>query len=135
MRSVGLRAAIALLAALVVGWSVVLWNGDRTGADASSRIIRNPGLGEAAWRHEMQRLRDAQLLDPSTRWPLARAGALYQRGRLDASVAVLEDVLEREPENLEAWVYLRAAARGRDPLRAARAEAAIRRLDPRRSRR
>jgi predicted Zn-dependent protease len=131
MRSVLLRAALALVAAALVAWSAVLWRDDRIGSDASDRIIRNAELSEAAWAHEMERLRDAELLDPSTRWAVARAGALYQRGRLEASARVLEDVLEEEPENLEAWLYLREVVRGRDPAREAQARAAIRELNPR----
>lgn len=125
-----LRVGLALVAALLVVWSAVLWRGDRIGSDASDKIIRNENLPEAAWAHEMDRLRDAELLDPSTRWPVARAGALYQRGRLEQSAAVLGDVLEKEPDNLEAWLYMREVVRGRDPAREAEAQAAIRRLNP-----
>lgn len=125
-----LRAGLALAAALLVAWSAVLWRGDRVGSDASDRIIRNADLPEAAWALEIERLRDAELLDPSTRWPVARAGALYQRGRLEQSAEVLEGVLEKEPDNLEAWLYMREVVRGRDPVREAEARAAIRRLNP-----
>lgn len=130
MRTVLPRAALALVAALLVAWSAVLWRGDRIGSDASDKIIRNATLSEAAWAHEMERLRDAELLDPSTRWPVARAGALYQRGRFEQSARVLEDVVNEEPDNLEAWLYMREVTRGRDPVRAAEARAAIRRLNP-----
>jgi predicted Zn-dependent protease len=130
VRTVLPRAAVALLAALLVAWSGVLWRGDRIGSDASDTLIRNADLPEAEFRHEMDRLRDAELLDPSTRWPVARAGALYQRGRFEESARVLDDVLEREPDNLEAWLYMREVAQDRDPARAAEAQAAIRRLNP-----
>jgi predicted Zn-dependent protease len=130
VRTVLPRAALALVAALLAAWSAVLWRGDRIGSDASDKIIRNATLSDAAWAHEMERLRDAELLDPSTRWPVARAGALYQRGRFKQSARVLEDVLDEEPDNLEAWLYMREVARGRDPVREAEARAAIRRLNP-----
>ncbi len=130
MRTVLPRAALALVAVLLVAWSAVLWRGDRIGSDASDRLIRNADLPEAEFAREMERLRDAELLDPSTRWPVARAGALYQRGRFEQSARVLNDVLEEEPDNLEAWLYLREVAAGRDPVREAEARAAIRRLNP-----
>jgi hypothetical protein len=130
MPAVLLRAGLALAATLLVAWSAVLWRGDRIGSDASDKIIRNADLPEAAWAHEMDRLRDSELLDPSTRWPVARAGALYQRGRLEQSADVLDDVLQKEPDNLEAWLYMREVVRGRDPAREAEARAAIRRLNP-----
>jgi predicted Zn-dependent protease len=130
MRTVLPRAAVALIAALLVAWSAVLWRGDRIGSDASDTLIRNADLSEAAFAHEMERLRDAELLDPSTRWPVARAGALYQRGRFEQAERVLDDVLEEEPDNLEAWLYMREVVQGRDPARAAQARVAIRRLNP-----
>lgn len=130
MRTVLPRAALALVAVLLVAWSAVLWRGDRIGSDASDRLIRNADLPEAEFAREMERLRDAELLDPSTRWPVARAGALYQRGRFAQSARVLDDVLEEEPDNLEAWLYMREVAEGRDPVREAQARAAIRRLNP-----
>ncbi len=130
MRSVLPRAAIALVALAAVAWSVVLWRGERIGRDASSRIIMNQGLSDAEWAREVERLRDAELLDPSTKWPVARAGALLQRGRRADAARVIEDVVQREPDNVEAWIVLREAAEGRDPRQAARARMEIRRLSP-----
>jgi Tetratricopeptide repeat len=130
MRSEPLRAAIALVALAIVAWSAVLWRGDRIGRDASDRIIMNQDLSDADWEREVERLRDAELLDAGTRWPVARAGALLQRGHRAEAARVIEDVVEREPDNLEAWIVLREAAEGRDPRRAARAHREIRRLSP-----
>ena len=130
MRSVLPRAAIALVALAVVAWSAVLWRDERIGEDASNRIIMNQGLGEAEWARELERLRDAELLDPSTKWPVAQAGALLQRGRQAEAARVIEDVVEREPDNVEAWIVLREATEGRDPPRAAQARMEIRRLSP-----
>ena len=130
MRSTLPRAAIALLAIALVAWSAVLWRDERIGQAASSRIIHNPQLSDSDWAREVERLRDAELLDPSTKWPVARAGALLQRGRRAAAARVIEDVLEREPANVEAWIVLREATRGRAPERAAQARAELRRLNP-----
>ena len=130
MRSVLPRAAIALVALAVVAWSAVLWRGERIGRDASNRIIMNQDLSDAEWAGEVERLRDAELLDPGTKWPVARAGALLQRGHAAAAARVIEDVVEQEPDNVEAWIVLREAAEGRDPRQAARARREIRRLSP-----
>lgn len=130
MRSVLPRAAIALAALAVIAWSAVLWRGERIGRDASNRIIMNQDLSDAAWAGEVERLRDAELLDPGTKWPVARAGALLQRGHAAAAARVIEDVVAQEPDNVEAWIVLRAAAEGRDPRQAARARREIRRLSP-----
>jgi hypothetical protein len=50
------------------------------------------------------------------------------RGRRAAATRVIRDVVDREPDNIEAWTVLREAARGRAPRQAARARAEIRRL-------
>jgi hypothetical protein len=131
MRSTLLRGAIALVAVALVTWSVVLWRDERIGSAAVDRILRNPDLSEPAWAREVRNLRDAELLNPSTSWAIARAGALLQRGRPGAAARVIEDVVEREPDNVEAWLLLHRVMRGRDPERAAEARAAIRRLNPR----
>ncbi len=52
------------------------------------------------------------------------------RGREREAAALLERVVEREPDNLTAWGLLLAFARERDPAAARRALAARRRLDP-----
>jgi hypothetical protein len=130
MRSTLPRAAIALVALALVVWSAVLWRDETIGSAAVDRILRNPGLSDAAWGREMERLRDAELLNPSTNWAIARAGALLQRGSPEAAGRVIEDVVAREPDNLEAWLVLRRVMRGRDDERAAQARAEIRRLNP-----
>lgn len=122
---------LAVLATGLVIWSAVLWRDERIGSSAVDRILRNPDLGDAAWADEMESLRDAELLNPGTSWDIARAGALLQRGRPDDAERVIEDVVGREPDNVEGWVVLHDVVRGRDPARAAEARAAILRLNPR----
>jgi predicted Zn-dependent protease len=123
------RAALAVLALIVVAWSGVLWWGESVGRDASNRIITDRGLSDAEWERQMDRLRQANLLDPSTKWPIAEAGALLHRGHRAEAAHVIADVLEREPDNVEAWIVLREAAEGREPAKAAHARAEIRRLN------
>jgi hypothetical protein len=130
MRSTLPRAAVALVALALVVWSAVLWRDERIGSSAIDRILRNPDLNDAAWAREMERLRDAELLNPGTSLATARAGALLQRGRPEAAARVIDDVVAREPENVEAWLVVLDIARGRDPARAAEARATIRRLNP-----
>jgi hypothetical protein len=131
MRSGVARVVLAMLAVGLVVWSAVLWRDERIGSTAVDRILRNPDLNAAAWSDEMQSLRDAELLNPGTSWDIARAGALLQRGRAGDAERIIEDVVEREPENVEGWIVLHDVVRGRDPTRAAEARAAILRLNPR----
>jgi predicted Zn-dependent protease len=124
------RIAIAVVALLVIAWSAVLWRDDRIGSEASNRLLMSEQLTDAEWAREVERLRDAELLDPSTKWPLARAQAYLLRGRPRDAARLTESVLEREPENVEAWIVLREATREIDPRRAAQAGEEILRLSP-----
>ncbi|HEV3379131.1 MAG TPA: hypothetical protein VG126_17790 [Thermoleophilaceae bacterium] len=130
MRALIPRIAIAVVALLVIAWSAVLWRDDRIGSEASNRLLMSEQLSDAEWAREVERLRDAELLDPSTKWPLARAQAYLLRDRPRDAARLTESVLEREPENVEAWIVLREATREIDPRRAAQASAEIRRLSP-----
>ena len=51
-------------------------------------------------------------------------------GRNPQAVAVLEEVVAREPENLLAWRLLDLVTRGSDPARSRQAAARARALDP-----
>lgn len=130
MRFSLVRAAVALVAALLCAWSVVLWRDQQVGGEASDRVLANPNMGDAQWEDTLDRFRSAELLDPSSDWPLARAGALLLKGDRARAARIAESVLEREPDNLQAWIVLREATVGRDPRRAAEANAQIRRLNP-----
>ena len=75
-------------------------------------------------------LRASRLLNPDA-LPDMRRAFLYQgSGRQDEAASVLEDVVRREPDNLEAWGLLYAFTQERDPAAARRALEARRRLDP-----
>lgn len=130
MPSVLPRVTIALIALLLVAWSAVLWRNQIIGGGASDRVLGTAQLSEADWERILDDFRDAELLDPSSDWQLTRAGALILRGDRAAATSVIEPVLEREPDNLQAWTLLRGATEGRAPRRAAEAAAQIRRLNP-----
>jgi hypothetical protein len=123
------RIALALFAVLVVAWSAVLWRNETVGYDAADRIFGNPTMTAAEWARSLDQLRDAELLDPSTKWRVSRATALLLRDR-PAAARLAESVVEREPDNLEAWLVVLRATRGRDPERAAEALAQAKRLNP-----
>ena len=74
--------------------------------------------------------RAARVLNADTT-PDVRRAFLYQgSGRAGEAAAVLEDVVRREPDNLDAWGLLYAFTRERDPALAQRAVEARARLDP-----
>ena len=123
---VAARAAVAVVAVLVLAW---------LGGDGARRPAGGSGGGGAAVegaspavlaRAETD-LRRANLLNPATGPDLNRALVCARAGATTRSVALLEDVLRREPDNLTAWRVLMLTLTGRRP---GRALAAQRRLDP-----
>lgn len=123
------RVGLALFAVLVIAWSAVLWHNEVVGYDAAEVIFGNPTMSDAEWERQLDELRAAELLDPSTKWRVSRANALLLRDK-PAAARLAGSVVEREPDNLEAWMVVYRATEGRDPKRAAEALAEIRRLNP-----
>jgi Tfp pilus assembly protein PilF len=122
------RAAVALVAVLVLGWLAVMERDTRLqerAIEASGRLAvsGNPARAEAAFR-------EARFLNPDTTPDVGRAVLYLARERRPAAAALLRDVLRREPDNLTAWSVLYGVTRQSDPATARRALAARMRLDP-----
>jgi hypothetical protein len=123
------RVALALFAVVVIAWSAVLWRNENIGYDAADRIFGNPTMSDAEWANALDQLHDAELLDPSTKWRMSRATALLLRDP-PAAARLAGSVIEREPDNLEAWLVVMRATQDSDPARAAEALVQIQRLNP-----
>jgi hypothetical protein len=123
------RGLLALLAVVLIAWFGLLARNHAIGTSASSRVVSDPGMGAAAWERTMDDLERAELLDPSSQWSLVRAQYLLLRDRR-AAMAVADDVLRSEPDNLAAWWVVLRAARGIDRGRWREAAVEIRRLNP-----
>ena len=130
MPSVAARLLIGLLAVLVLVWVGVLLRDHRM-SEAASPLLFETKLSEAEFDRNLGKLEDAELLNPDSSLQLARATYLLVRERRDEAADAAEELVETEPDNLAAWGVLLDATRASDPERAARAEAAIRRLNPR----
>ena len=128
-RSVLVRAVVALVAALLAVWFVVLWRDEQIGREAADRVFQQPGMSDADWARTLDQLRRAELLNPGTEWTEQRASALLLRDKR-AALRLANSVVRQEPDYLDAWVTVYKAARGLDDRRAARAAAEIRRLNP-----
>jgi len=128
MNGVVARVLVLALAVPVVAWLAVLERDTRLQArgTAAAQRLEQPGNAARAERA----FRDARLLMPDTAPDVSRAFLYRATDRQDAAVALVEDVLGREPENLTAWGVLATFARGHDAGAVARALAARRRLDP-----
>ena len=130
MPSVAARLLIGLLAVLVLVWVGVLLRDHRV-SEAASPLLFETKLSEAEFDRNLGKLEDAELLNPDSSLQLARATYLLVRERRDEAADAAEELVASEPDNLAAWGVLLDATRGSDPRRAERAEAAIRRLNPR----
>jgi hypothetical protein len=123
------RVAVAVVAVAVIAWLGVMERDTRllARADAAAHA-RDYAAAE-------RDLRDADTLTADTTADVRLAFLLgVARKRGDEARAVLEDVVRREPDNLTAWGLLLSFSRESDPAAAARARAALRRLDPQRAR-
>jgi len=118
------RVLVAVVAVALLAWLGVMERDLR---------LQERGAG-AAQRGDFERaesaLRSARLLNPDPA-PDVRRALLYQgSGRPAEAVKLLEHVLRREPDNLDAWGLLYAFTRDRDPAAAEAALEQRHRLDP-----
>ena len=129
-RPAAVARALLLLAALGLAlWFVVLARDAAVGSSAAARLHSHPDMSPSEWQDALGDLRSAELLDPGTDWEINRAAYVFLRDRAEAA-RLAASVVEREPDNLDAWVVLLKATQGRDERQAARARAQIRRLNP-----
>jgi hypothetical protein len=127
--ALAVRIALAIVAVLLMAWSVVLFRDERIGREAEGRVLHEPRMSQSEWARSLAQLRQAELLNPGTEWDTLRAAALVLRDKR-AALRVADSVVSREPENLNAWIVVLNATRGRDARRSAQAVAQIRHLSP-----
>jgi predicted Zn-dependent protease len=122
------RLAVGLVAVAALAWLGVMERDARLQREAvaASGRLDVPGNAQRA----ESAFRRARALSPDTEPDVGRALLYLALERRDDATALLEDVLDREPENLTAWAVLFNVARGHDPATEERARAARRRLDP-----
>jgi hypothetical protein len=123
------RAVVAVAAVVALGWLGVMERDLRLEARGTAALRSKADPGVLA-RAETD-LRRANLLNPGTGPDLSRALVRRARGRNQQSVALVEDLLRREPDNVLAWRVLALLS----PGAAGRSLAAQRRLDPLNARR
>ena len=124
------RFVVALAAVLVLAWAGVLLRNLELRQDAHQRAFYTPKLSRAERDRNVERLTEAELLDPDSYWQVARASYYLYSGRPGTAAVVAEAVLRDEPENVSAWGILRGATLRSDPGRSARVGGEMRRLDP-----
>jgi predicted Zn-dependent protease len=124
------RLLLAACATLVLAWVGVLVRDHYVGHSAAETLLLQAKLSDREFDRNLERLRDARFLNPSTTPDLARAQYLLVRERPAAAARVTERLLRSEPENADAWHLLWSATRETDPARAREAAAELKRLNP-----
>jgi hypothetical protein len=113
---------------VVLAWLGVMMR-DAWLAERGGEVLQ-PGTPASRLSGAAVDLRRARLLNPDSEPDVNLALVHRMRGDDERALAVIEDVLRREPENLVAWTVLGVIVRERDPALYSRALAAHRRLDP-----
>jgi Tfp pilus assembly protein PilF len=125
---VAARICVAVVALGAIGWLGVMERNLRL-QERSAAALR-PGTSAAALARAESDLRNARLLNPDTAVDIDRAVVYRTQGDRERALALAEDVVRREPDNLRAWVALALLAGGTQSDAPNRARAALRRLDP-----
>jgi Flp pilus assembly protein TadD len=80
--------------------------------------------------HATHQFERARKHNPDTQPAVNEAALLARVGQQDRAVSILRGVVDKEPDNLTAWVILSSAAARREPTLAARAADRARELNP-----
>jgi hypothetical protein len=89
-------------------------------------------LSDAQFEHARSVLRDAQRLTPDPEPKLLEAVLVVNRRQIGESIRLLDEVVDAEPRNPQAWALLAAALEAVRSPRAPAARARARQLAPRR---
>ena len=118
------RVFVAIVAVAVLAWLSVM--------ERNTRLLAN-GVAATArqdWDRAEADFRAARLLNPDVAPDLRRSFVYQASSRPDEAIAVLQDVVRREPDNRAVWGVIEEFTRERDPALSARAREQLRRLDP-----
>jgi predicted Zn-dependent protease len=118
------RAVVAVVAVVVIAWLGVMERNTRLEAAGTAATARQD------FARAESDFRAARLLNPDTMPDARRAYVYALSSRPREAVALLVDVVQREPENRAAWGVLEEITRASQPAIARRARAALDRLDP-----
>jgi hypothetical protein len=121
---VAARVLVAVLAVAALAWLGVMERNTRLQAEGTAATARQH------FDRAESDFRAARLLNPDTNPDARRAYVYALSSRRREAVALLEDVVRREPDNRAVWGVLEEITRATEPATARRARAALRRLDP-----
>ena len=120
------RLSLVAISVLAIAWLAVLLRDQEVGQAAYARIRHSGAHAPAELARDLGRLKEAQFLNPDSRWKLYRGSFLLYRNPREGN-RVLEALARSEPDNIEAWSGLLLGTRGAERRRAV---TEIKRLDP-----
>ena len=123
------RAVLAFAALAACIWLFAGLRASRLQGDAE-RAFDSDTIAAADLEHRLDRLEDARRFNPDPTPEIREAQLLVVAHRDREAVRVIQEVVEREPENYEAWLGLRQAAFRVDPPLSRRATREALRLNP-----
>ena len=118
------RVIVAVVAVAVLAWLAVMERSARLQATGIAATARQD------WDRAEDDFRAAASLNPDVAPDFRRSFVYQASSRPDEAIAVLRDVVRREPDNRAAWGVIEEFTRELDPALSARAREELRRLDP-----
>ena len=118
------RVAVAVVAVAVLAWLAVMERSTRLQASGIAATARQE------WDRAEADFRAARSLNPDVAPDMRRSFVYQASSRPDEAIAVLRDVVQREPDNRAVWGVIEEFTRERDPALSGRAREQLRRLDP-----
>jgi predicted Zn-dependent protease len=125
------RVLLIVIAVVALAWLGVSLRGyDQY--EHGERLAFAPDAGKTQVDEAARLLEDARFLNPDTRPLLTKGALLVARGgtRAPEGVALLEEAVRREPDNVVAWAVLASTTRRLDPERSREARARADELSP-----
>lgn len=123
------RAALLVLALVVCAWFALGIRQAHDTSQATAILSAGGGVSSAQAPHVDSLLRAAKTLNPDSQVDLLRGRLAVIENDRPRAVQILEDVVRREPMNLQGWLLLAEASRNVPEIR--RAVANLVKLDPR----
>jgi tetratricopeptide (TPR) repeat protein len=126
------RAVIVAVALVAAAWMLVSYGNSRQIRDVQV-VAANAKASPAQLESALRKLESGQSLDPSrgTESLSYEASLEIRLHRFPQALRALEQIVKREPDTAEAWFLIARLSQASDPAQAARAQAQVRRLDPR----
>ncbi len=124
------RASVLVVAVIACAWFVVGIRQAHDTAAATSIITHRGGLSAAQVAHARSLLSAAGSLNPDSQVEVLSGRLAYVENERSSAVSIFENVLRREPANVQVWLLLSEAA-SNDQRLVDRAFVQVTRLDPR----